>query len=118
MRMIWLKALSGLLVGAVCAVLAPAASAAISPTVALNQSVGTRAGSTVNLGMDVKFAPNPTSDSPKDMTLSLPPGLLANASIDGGACLNSSRPTRPVRSGPAPSRRRRSCWVFLAPRSA
>jgi hypothetical protein len=92
MRMIWLKALSGLLVAAVCAAAAPAASAAISPTVALNQSAGTRAGSTVNLGMDVKFAPNPASDSPKDMTLSLPPGLLANASIDGGACLNSSAP--------------------------
>jgi hypothetical protein len=92
MRMIWPKALSGFLVGAVCAVLAPAASAAISPTVALDQSAGTHAGSTVNLGMDVKFAPNPTSDSPKDMTLSLPPGLLANASIDGGACLNSSTP--------------------------
>ena len=80
------------MVVAVCAAVAPAASAAISPTVALNQSAGTHAGSTVNLGMDVKFAPSPSNDSPKDLTLSLPPGLLANASIDGGACLTSSTP--------------------------
>ncbi|MEA2210952.1 MAG: hypothetical protein QOF83_900 [Solirubrobacteraceae bacterium] len=92
MRMIWPQALSGLLVAGVCAALAPAASASISPTLTLNQSAGTRAASIVNLGLDLKFAPNPVSDSAKDMTLNLPPGLLANAAIDGGACLNSSAP--------------------------
>ncbi|MGH3744158.1 MAG: hypothetical protein ACRDTP_04790, partial [Mycobacteriales bacterium] len=47
---------------------------------------GTTAGSTANLGVDLKFAPS-TSDSPDDLTMELPPGLLADASIDGGACL-------------------------------
>jgi hypothetical protein len=92
MRMMWRRALSGLLVTGVCAVLAPAASASINPSLTLNQSAGTHAGSTVDLGLDLKFAPSPATDSPKDMTLNLPPGLLANASIDGGACLNSSAP--------------------------
>ena len=75
-------------------VMAPAASASISPSVTLDQSAGTTAGSTVALGMDVKF--NPASgDSPKDLTVSLPPGLLSNASIDGGDCL-TMHPTAPV----------------------
>jgi hypothetical protein len=68
------------------AVLAPGASASIAPALSLDQSAGTAAGSTTNLGLDLKFAPTGT-DSPDHMTLSLPPGLLANASIDGGACL-------------------------------
>ncbi len=76
------------------AAFAPAASASIAPTVTLDQSAGTAAGSTVALGMDVKFAPT-SSDSPKDLTVSLPAGLLANASIDGGACLEMN-PTAPV----------------------
>jgi hypothetical protein len=70
---------------------ASAASASISPTVTLDQSAGTAAGSTANLGMDLKFAPS-GGDSPKDMTISLPPGLLSNAAIDGGACLKSATP--------------------------
>jgi hypothetical protein len=74
---------------------APGASAAITPTLTLNQSVdtssGTAAGSTADLGMDLMFAPTGT-DSPQDLTLSLPPGLLANASIDGGACLKTATP--------------------------
>ena len=32
------------------------------------------------------------SYEPKDLTISLPPGLLANASIDGGACLHAQSP--------------------------
>jgi hypothetical protein len=79
----------GALIVAVMAVMAPAAGAAITPTIALDQSAGTVAGSTTNLGVDLKFAPSGT-DSPKDMTLNLPPGLLANASIDGGACLTTA----------------------------
>jgi hypothetical protein len=70
------------------AVLAPAAGAAITPTVSLDQSAGRTAGSTANLGVDLQFAPT-GSDSPQHMTLNLPPGLLANASIDGGACLTT-----------------------------
>ena len=62
--------------------------ASITPTLSLDQSAGTRAGATANLGVDLKFAPSGT-DSPDDMTLRLPPGLLADASIDGGACLTT-----------------------------
>ncbi|MHB1836363.1 MAG: hypothetical protein ACYCXW_15525, partial [Solirubrobacteraceae bacterium] len=71
------------------AIAAPAASASIAPTIALDQSAGTAAGGTANLGVTLKFAPS-NSDSPKDMTMVLPPGLLANASIDGGACLTTA----------------------------
>jgi hypothetical protein len=76
---------------ATAAILAPAASASITPSLTLVQSGGTTAGSTVNLGTDLKFAPT-GGDSPKDLTLSLPAGLLANAAIDGGACLRTSTP--------------------------
>jgi hypothetical protein len=63
--------------------------ASITPTVTLDQSGGTQAGTTKPLGMDLKFAPT-TGDSPKNMTLSLPPGLLASASVGGGSCLHST----------------------------
>jgi hypothetical protein len=66
--------------------LVQSASASVAPTLSLDQSAGTAAASTANLGLDLKFAPTGT-DSPDHMTLSLPPGLLANASVDGGACL-------------------------------
>jgi hypothetical protein len=42
----------------------PAASASITPTVMLDQSAGTAAGSTANLGTDLKFAPSGT-DCPR-----------------------------------------------------
>ncbi len=50
-----------------------------------------RAGS-ANLGIDVSFSPS-SGDSPKDLTVILPPGLLANAAIDGGACLSNTSST-------------------------
>src|SRR5437763_2636194 len=84
-------ALGAVVAMAAAAAMAPAASASITPSLTLDQSGGTAAGSTVNLGMDLKFAPS-GSDSPKDLTLSLPAGLLADASIDGGACLHTSTP--------------------------
>jgi hypothetical protein len=71
------------------AALAPSAGAAITPAISLNQSAGTAAGSTTNLGVDLTFAPSGT-DSPDHMTLSLPPGLLANASVHGGSCLTTT----------------------------
>jgi hypothetical protein len=67
-------------------VLTPEAWASIAPALTLDQSAGTAAGATANLGVDLKFAPT-GSDSPETMVLNLPPGLLANASIAGGACL-------------------------------
>ena len=64
-----------------------AASASISPTLTLTQPSGTTAGSTpATVGLDAAFAPS-TGDSVKDVTFALAPGLLANANINGGACV-------------------------------
>lgn len=94
-------ALVSVLVVAGMAALAPGAWASITPTLTLDQSAGTAAGSTTNLGVDLKFAPTGT-DSPDAMTLLLPPGLLANASIDGGpAWPPPISTTAPARSAPA-----------------
>lgn len=71
------------------AAIAPAAQAAVSPTISLDQSAGTKAGATQNLGLDLKFADTGT-DSPHDLTINLPPGLLADASLDGGSCLKAA----------------------------
>jgi hypothetical protein len=71
------------------AAVAPAAQAAVSPTISLDQSAGTKAGSTQNVGLDLKFA-NTGTDSPRDLTINLPPGLLADASLDGGSCLKAA----------------------------
>ena len=68
--------------------LASTASAAITPVATLTQA-GMQAGSTTSVTLDLKFAPT-GSDSPKDLGITLPPGLLANASLDGGACLSST----------------------------
>ena len=74
------------------AVLAPGASASITPTMTLTQS-GTQAGSTVALQTSIVFAPgSPSTDSVRDLTEILPPGLLSNASIDGGLCLKTAPP--------------------------
>lgn len=74
---------------AAAAAVAPAAVASITPTLSLDQGAGTTAGSTANLGLDLKFTDTGT-DSPHDLTLNLPPGLLANASINGGSCLKTA----------------------------
>ncbi len=85
------RVLAGLAVGVASLALAGVASAAIGPvTIKLTQS-NTTAGSTQPLGMDLTFAPS-GGDSVKDLTLALPPGLLADASIDGGKCLRTSKP--------------------------
>src|ERR1039458_2662749 len=69
-------ALVGVLVVAGMAAVAPGAWASITPTLTLDQSAGTAAGSTANLGVDLKFAPTGT-DSPDALTLLLPPRLIA-----------------------------------------
>jgi hypothetical protein len=69
--------------------LAPGAGAAITPSLSLDQSAGKTAGAEANLGMDLKFADTGT-DSPHNLTINLPPGLLANAAINGGSCLKST----------------------------
>ena len=70
-------------------VLAAAAQASITPSVSLDQSAGKAAGSTANLGLDLKFT-NTGTDSAHNLTINLPPGLLANASINGGSCLKTT----------------------------
>jgi hypothetical protein len=72
------------------ALFAPAGAwASTTPTLSLDQSAGTTAGSTANLGMNLTFSDS-SGDSPEDMSITLPPGLLANADIDGGACLTTA----------------------------
>jgi hypothetical protein len=88
MRSLTRRLLTVLTIVAGAAALAPAASATITPTVTLTPSSVT-AGSSGPFAVDLKFAPSGT-DSPQDITLSLPPGLLADASIDGGACLKTT----------------------------
>ena len=70
----------------------------MTPALTLDQSGGTQAASTVPLGMNLSFSPS-GSDSPKDLTIGLPPGLLADASINGGACLKSTTPTAACQVG-------------------
>jgi hypothetical protein len=85
------RALLGL-VSAVAALAAipAAASAAITPALTVTPA-STTAGSSTTIGFDAKFSPT-TGDSVKDVTLALPPGLLANENIAGGACLASPPP--------------------------
>src|SRR5947209_636866 len=79
----------GVLVAVAGAASASGAGASVAPTLSLDQSAGTSAGSFANLGVDLKFSPT-SGDSPRQLTLELPPGLLANAAIDGGACLKTA----------------------------
>lgn len=69
--------------------LAAQAQASSTPTISLDQSAGKAAGSTANLGLDLKFT-NTGTDSAHNLTINLPPGLLANASINGGSCLKTT----------------------------
>jgi hypothetical protein len=68
---------------------ASAASAAITPSASSSSAAPVTAGATGNLGLTLKFAPT-GNDTPKDVTLNLPPGLLANAAIDNGGCLQTA----------------------------
>lgn len=84
-----LVALLGVLGVVGLAPVAVASAATVTPAVSLSQPA-TQAGSTQPLGTDVTLAYSNSGDSLKDMTLTLPPGLLANASIDGGQCLKTT----------------------------
>jgi hypothetical protein len=87
-RIRWVAVTSAVIAGGLAA-LAPSAGAAITPSISLDQSAGKAAGATANLGVNLTFAPS-GSDSPDQMTLNLPAGLLANASINGGSCLTTT----------------------------
>ena len=79
-------------VATVALALVPVAGAAITPSLTLDQSAGRTAGAMANLGLDLRFV-NTGADSPHNLTINLPPGLLANASIDGGSCLKTVNTT-------------------------
>jgi hypothetical protein len=90
-RGMWRRMLAPAAALAGMAALAPSASASIgTPALTLTPSSAT-AASTANLGADIKFSPS-GGDSVKNLTLQLPAGLIANASIDGGGCLKSATP--------------------------
>jgi hypothetical protein len=77
------------------AIAAPAAMATSTASLSLDQSAGTSAGANHNLGMNLSFS-NTGTDSPKDLTINLPPGLLSNAAIDNGACLKTAASGSPT----------------------
>ncbi len=83
------RVLFPILVGLGALVSATAASAQITPSASSTSTAAVTAGATGNLGLTLKFAPT-DNDTPKDVTLSLPPGLLANAAIDDGGCLQTT----------------------------
>jgi len=87
------RALVGLVTAAAVFALPTAASATITPALTLSQSTTTGGASPATVGFDTTFSPNPATDSPKDITFALPPGLLANANLASGACLASSTPS-------------------------
>ncbi|MGH2867909.1 MAG: hypothetical protein ACRDNK_10130 [Solirubrobacteraceae bacterium] len=94
----WKRYVLAVLAAALGAAMIPmSASATIAPTVSLSQS-STAAGSKADVGLDIKFAPT-GSDSPKDLTVKLPAGLLANAAINGGACLTTTTLTSACQVG-------------------
>jgi hypothetical protein len=97
-RAMWRRTALWVAVMGLAAVTAPAASASIGPLSMSLSPASATAGSTASLGTDIKFSPS-GGDSAKDLTLTLPPGLLANASLDGGACLKSATPTAACQVG-------------------
>ena len=87
------SALIGALAVLATAVFAQGAQAAITPTITLDQTSGTQAGGFHDLGVDLRFDPSGTltvSDTPENLTINLPPGLLANADVNGGKCLTET----------------------------
>jgi hypothetical protein len=82
-------ALTGLLLTAALAIPAASASAAIAPTLAIDQAAGTTAGSSPATGFDINMNPQ-LDDAAKTLTISFPAGFLLNLQTDGGACLGSA----------------------------
>jgi hypothetical protein len=86
------------LVLALMAALPGGALAAIgAPAVALTPA-SAAAASTANLGIDLKFTPS-SGDTVKDLALQLPAGLVANAAVNGGACLKAAAPSAACQVG-------------------
>jgi hypothetical protein len=89
-----LAGLASLLGIAVTAPVSVASAASVTAGLTLSQPA-TQAGSMQSLGQDATFAYSNSGDSVKDLTLTLPPGLLANAAIDGGRCLKTTMLSSP-----------------------
>jgi hypothetical protein len=74
------------------AALPSAASAASLPlSVGISQPGGNAAGSTAPVGIYSTFGTT-AGDQLKDVTIQLPPGLLVNEEVNGGACLSTPTP--------------------------
>jgi hypothetical protein len=72
-------------------ILPASALADFTPSLTLDQSAGTTAGSNPAIGFDETFTSH-TGDGATSDSSALPPGLLGNENIAGGACLASSSP--------------------------
>jgi hypothetical protein len=95
----WHHSLAVMAVALAAVVAVPAAMATSTASLSLNQSAGTSAGGSHNLGLNLSFSNTgslTSADSPKDLTINLPPGLLANAAIDNGACLTTAASASPT----------------------
>ncbi len=88
------RALTGIVVLVGLIGLVPAASASVTASMSVTSPTPVAAGSTGSLGLDLKFTPSTNgaayNDAPQSVTLNLPPGVLANASIDHGQCLKTT----------------------------
>ena len=84
------RALVGLATAAAVLTLPASALADFTPSLTLSQS-GTTAGGSPAIGFDATFA-STTGDGAKSDSFALPPGLLGNENIAGGACLLTSSP--------------------------
>ncbi len=88
------RALTGIVVLAGSIGFVPAASASVTASMSVTSPTPVAAGSTGSLGLDLKFTPSTNgaayNDAPQSVTLNLPPGVLANASIDNGQCLKTT----------------------------
>jgi hypothetical protein len=80
------RALAGIVVLVGMAAVVPAASASIDPTLSVTSGTPATAGSTGSLGLDINFSPS-SGDAPQTAILNLPPGVLADAALDNGACI-------------------------------
>jgi hypothetical protein len=83
------RALTGIVVLAGLMGFAPVASASVTASMSVTSATPVAAGTNGALGLDLKFNPS-SGDAPDQVTLNLPPGVLANASIDNGQCLKTT----------------------------
>jgi hypothetical protein len=88
------RALTGIVVLAGMMGFAASASASVTAGMSVTSSTPVAAGSNGSLGLDLKFTPSMSgvayNDAPENVALNLPPGVLADASIDNGQCLKTT----------------------------